>query len=155
MNIKIISVGKKNTLEVEDFVSEYEKRLRAEHTLSWLFVPGVAESPEDEKGKNEEAEKILKSVPQGAYTVLFDEKGKEYSSEEFSVFLKKLEDNSVGSIVFIIGGAFGVSASLKEKSKSIISLSKFTFPHMLVRMIVLEQIYRAVSIQKGSKYHHA
>ena len=154
MNFKIISIGKKNPPEVEEFVEGYIERLKGQHNFSWVFAPSEALTSEDEKGKKKEAEKILSHIKEKSFVILFDEKGKRYTSETFSTLLQKTIENSFDEIVFIIGGAFGVSKEVKACAGEIISLSDFTFPHLLVRMVVVEQIYRAVSILNGSKYHH-
>jgi len=104
--------------------------------------------------KKSEATMILSKLKQGDHLILLDERGKEYSSVEFSKQLENWKMNSYKRIIFVIGGGYGFDDELKGKANLAISLSKMTFPHDLVRVIFLEQLYRACTIEKGEKYHH-
>jgi 23S rRNA (pseudouridine1915-N3)-methyltransferase len=104
--------------------------------------------------KDKEDELIRKSVASGDFLILLDEKGKTYNSVEFSDFIKKKINTGVKQIVFVIGGAFGFSDKLKAGANASVSLSKMTFSHQPVRLLFLEQLYRAFTIIKGEPYHN-
>jgi 23S rRNA (pseudouridine1915-N3)-methyltransferase len=96
----------------------------------------------------------LEKAGNSSFVILLDENGKEKSTAELANLFEEKMNIGVEKIIFIIGGAFGVSSEVKEKVDLILSLSKLIFPHQLVRVILVEQIYRSISILKGSKYHH-
>ncbi len=102
----------------------------------------------------DEDEKVLKNILAGDYVVALDEKGKPISSQGLADRLQKCLNESTKRIVFIIGGAYGLTPAMREKAQITVSLSEMTFPHQLVRLILAEQIYRACTILKGEKYHH-
>ena len=104
--------------------------------------------------KEKEGKKILESLKEGDYTVLLDEKGKELRTVEFSTWLGTRLMQPGKRLVFVVGGAWGFAEEVYTKADMKISLSKMTFPHQLVRLIFIEQLYRALSIIKGSPYHH-
>ena len=146
MKIVIISPGKAHDATVADGIAEFEKRLTARYKPEWVFPkPG---SIEDEAGA------IFKNIKEGDFVVLLDERGKTVSSADFAKLIEREEQNSK-RLVFIIGGAFGVSGAVKKRASLTLKLSDLVFPHMLVRFIVIEQLYRASSILSGGKYHHA
>lgn len=141
--IKIICGGRKNSGEYLELISEYEKRLRKPYDIEWEFV------------EEEKLNKRLEDWPFTAqeYVICCDERGKNISSDEYSqrlneTFLRGRE------VVILVGGAYGFSETVREKADLVWSFSKLVFPHMIARLIVTEQIYRAQEIQKGSKYHH-
>jgi 23S rRNA (pseudouridine1915-N3)-methyltransferase len=150
MNIIIISPGKSKDYLSESIVNGYTSRISHYSNIDWKFIP--TNEPK------EEGEKILKAIPDNSYVVILDDKGKSQTSEEFADFLNKKMNESTKNLVFIIGGAYGIDERVREivqeKPHLILSLSKFTFPHELVRGILAEQIYRGFSILKGEKYHH-
>lgn len=147
MKILIISPGKGHDSTVEEGIAEYGKRLPQKFTLEWTF-------PKPESLVVEGAA-ILKLLKEGDYVVLLDERGKDIDTPAFAQLLDKQLQSGVKRLVFIIGGAFGVSEEVKSKAKQTIKLSSLVFPHMLVRLILTEQLYRASSILDGGKYHHA
>lgn len=161
MQITIISVGKKHEEEIGSLILEYERRIL--HTsnravaIDWKFLPHSKLTVAD--AVNEESKNIieyLEGIKSGDTRVfLLDEKGKELDSKGFATVLEKLQIDSVKNLVFIIGGAYGVSDELKENVDSILAISKMVFPHQIVRLILVEQIYRAVSINAGGAYHHS
>lgn len=102
----------------------------------------------------EEGKKLLKEILPGDYVVLLDERGKQFSSVDLSAFILKISNESFKRIVFIIGGAYGADQTIREKANFTWSLAKLVFPHMLVRLILAEQLYRACTILKNEKYHH-
>lgn len=160
MQITILSVGKKNEESINSLVIEYERRiLHASNravTIDWKFLPHSKleiKSAVDEESRTI-VEYIEKQNAAGSKVILLDETGKSFDSVSFASMLQKFQVDSVKSLVFIIGGAYGVSDEVKAKADFTLSLSKMVFPHQIVRLILVEQIYRAVSINAGSAYHH-
>ncbi|MDQ5893498.1 MAG: rRNA (pseudouridine1915-N3)-methyltransferase [Patescibacteria group bacterium] len=146
MNIIIISPGKSKGYLGEDIVLEYTSRISHYSSIEWKFI-----SAADIK---EEGEKIVKAIPEKSFLVILDEKGKQLTSPGFSDFLNKRLNESTKNLVFVIGGAYGISDAVKEKAQFTWSLSTLVFPHELVRSILAEQMYRGFSILRGEKYHH-
>ena len=128
--------------------------MRGLASFSYEEVHVKLKSKEIETVKKEEGLAILKHC-EGSKIFLFDERGKPYSSEEFAKFFEKHALSGVKSIALVIGGAYGFSEEVYAKSAGQISLSAMTFSHQLVRVLALEQIYRAHTIIKGLPYHHA
>ncbi len=154
MKIKIITVGKNDSL-FEGGVDEFTKRLGSYCPVEWVLVKPSSYGESDiEKNKKEEGEKILEKVVKGAFVVLLDERGKELTTKELAILLEKKEIEAVKDVYFIIGGAYGVSDQVKLCANITIALSKLTFPHELVRLVLIEALYRSCSVLKGSKYHH-
>lgn len=147
MNILIISPGKKHEPHLAELIAEYEKRLSTAHDVESRFV-----SPDT---LERESAAILKILGKGDYVILLDERGKSYTSEGFASLLQKAVMNSAKRIIFIIGGAYGVDESVRGAAHATVSLSAMVLPHRLVRLMLVEQIYRASEIQRGGKYHHA
>lgn len=146
MNIIIISPGKSKNYFGEDIVREYTSRISHYSLIEWKFI-----SPSDMR---EEGDKILKTIPDNSYIIILDEKGKQFSSIDFSDFINKRLNESVKNLVFIIGGAYGIDQRIKDMADFSWALSSLVFPHELVRSILSEQIYRGFTILKGEKYHH-
>ena len=147
-SIKIIQVGKTKEPEVQALEHEYQKRVRP---FCALTTEGVASRVAG--GVGAEAWAILNKLSPDEVVVLLDEKGKEYTSIEFADFIKSHRDRG-DKLAFVIGGAYGVHSRVKERARHVVALSKMTFPHQLVRLIFLEQLYRAFTIAHGMKYHH-
>lgn len=146
MKILIISPGKGHDRTVAEGVAEYEKRLQKQFTVEWSFPPvGTKES---------EGAAILKLLKEGDFVVLLDERGVEVDTPGVAALLDKQMQSGAKRLVFIIGGAYGVSEEVQKRANATHKLSSLVFPHMLVRLILLEQLYRAASILSGGKYHH-
>ena len=148
--MKIICVGKKHDCWIIDGISRYERRLRAPFKLEWQFVPYSSFS--GDRARRDESTELLKRIAPQDYVILLDETGKNIDSPSLSHKLEQLTIQN--QIVFIIGGAYGVDERIKQRANFIWSLSGLVFPHMLVRLILIEQIYRAQEISKGGPYHH-
>lgn len=148
--MKIICVGKKHDRWIIDGISCYERRLRAPFKLEWQFVPYSSFS--GDRARRDESTELLKRIAPQDYVILLDETGKNIDSPSLSHKLEQLTIQN--QIVFIIGGAYGVDERIKQRANFIWSLSGLVFPHMLVRLILIEQIYRAQEISKGGPYHH-
>lgn len=147
MKCLIISPGKAHDHDIGSAIAEYEKRLSKALPLEWAF-PSVGT-------KDSEGVAILKLIKDDDLVVLFDERGKDITSEGLAELLDTALLAGTKRLVCIIGGAYGVSADVAARANKTLKLSSLVFPHMLVRLIVAEQLYRAWSIREGGKYHHA
>lgn len=156
MKITLLVVGKTDTTYLRDGLEIYIKRLKHYVIFEIQVIPDI------KKGKNtsvdlqkiKEGELILSRHGAGKELHLFDEKGKSFSSIEFSKFLEKKMLSGLKELVFVIGGPYGFSKEVYEKASSKISLSQLTFSHQMVRLLCVEQIYRAFTILKNEPYHH-
>ncbi len=156
--ITIISVGKLKEEFFKLAEKEYTKRLSGACDFKIVEIPQemLPQNPsmgQVETALESEAEQIISKIPKNAEVVTLCIEGKLYSSEELSSLIEKNADIGSGNMVFIIGGSFGLSEKVKEKSKVRLSMSKMTFPHRLARIMLLEQIYRSYQIIAGSRYH--
>ena len=147
MKLVILSVGKEKDEVSDDLIRHFENRLLRYLPLEWLYVA-------HDVTKEKEGEKILSLLKKEDYVVLLDEKGRDIKSEALAELIENRMVDSVRRMVFIIGGAYGASLPVTARANYIWKLSSLVFPHMLVRVIVLEQLYRALTIIKGEKYHH-
>lgn len=155
MRLQIITIGKKHDQNLVRYIEEFEKRIRGDFDLTWSIISSLDDDNKEVQIKKESV-KILDILNKEKYSfiILLDENGKQKSTIELSDIFKEKMNNGIDKIIFIIGGAYGVSEELKEKANLILSLSRLVFPHQLVRTILIEQIYRAISILKNGKYHH-
>ncbi len=137
-------------------ISQYTKRIPFYWPFSLVSLPDVrsARTAGPEKQKDLEGKKFLEEIIPGDFVMLLDERGKEYTSRQFSDFIVKKSVELPKSLVFVIGGPYGFSKEMYDRADAMISLSKMTFPHELVRLFFVEQLYRAGSIMKGEPYHH-
>ena len=156
MKIKLIVVGKTNVKYLKDGENEYEKRLKHYVKFEELVVGDVknARNLTQQELNIKEGALILSKIENIDFVVLLDDKGKQFSSYEFSNFIDQKILRSTKSLVFVVGGAFGFSDEVVKRANIKLSLSKMTFSHQMVRMIFKEQLYRAFTIIKGEKYHH-
>lgn len=158
LSINIICVGKIKENYLKDAISEYSKRLSKYCNLNIIELPDeklpnqLSQKNIDEV-KNTEGNKILSHIKKDSYTICLDLKGKQFSSEEFSAKIDSIALNFNSSINFIIGGTLGLSKEVLEKSKEKICFSKMTFPHQLIRVFLLEQLFRAFKISNNETYH--
>ena len=153
MKLSIFSVGKAHESYIKEGVDQFTKRIGHYYPLDWqLITPSKLTDPT--QIKKVEAEFILKALNKTDILVLLDEKGKMLSSPGLANLIQKNANQSAQRIVFLIGGAYGVEACIKERANFTWSISELVFPHMLVRLILSEQIYRACSILANEKYHH-
>ena len=154
LNVKIITIGSIKENSYNYLIREYIKRLNPYVKLEIIELKseGFIRESDKEKTKKAEGQRILKATENigDARVFLLEENGREFNSLKFADFLAK----DTRQIIFIIAGALGFSPEVKIKIKESISLSKFTFPHEMARLILLEQIYRGVAIKKNKKYHY-
>ena len=158
MKITIITVGKLKEKYLKDAIAEYTKRLSKSCKLEIIEVadektPDQASVLVENGIRRKEGERILKHIKEGAYVITLEINGKLLSSEEFSEKIEQLGIQGKSHIIFVIGGSIGLSEEVLEKSDYALSFSKLTFPHQLMRVILLEQIYRAYRIIEGAPYH--
>ena len=155
MNIKIIAVGKIKEQYLKDAIKEYEKRLMSFCSFSILEV--VAEQINDEslceKYKEIEADRILQNIKQNSYIITLEIKGKSFSSESFAQKIKDISNEGKNDVVFIIGGANGLHKKVSDIANLKISFSQMTFTHQMIRLLLIEQIYRAFKINANEPYH--
>jgi 23S rRNA (pseudouridine1915-N3)-methyltransferase len=157
MKIHFWSVGKPHESFVKEGVEMFTKRISNYFSVQWNIIPmpknaGIMEG---EMLKIKEGEAILSLLGKDDYLILLDERGKSISSEALAKFLEQRTVESVKNVIFLIGGAYGVSAEVMQRANFKWSLSPLVFPHQLVRLILAEQIYRACSIMRNEKYHHS
>lgn len=139
MKIVLITVGKTDGAELRDAITEYQNR------LSRYAKFEIIETTD---------EKLAKALEKHDRVFLLDDKGKEYSSMEFSSFIDKQMTAGLKSVAFVVGGPFGFAQDIRDMADGLISLSRMTFTHQFVRAVFLEQLYRAFTILKNEKYHH-
>ena len=151
MPIKILAIGKKHEAWVTDGIERYQKRLRLPFSVAWVLLPHS--SLEGDRARQEESERLLSRLSPNEYVVLLDERGSMVTSPEISSHISEKLDSSK-TIVFVIGGAYGVNDDVHVRANYIWSLSSLVFPHQLVRLFLIEQLYRAQQIRLGSAYHH-
>lgn len=158
MRITVIAVGKIKEKFYREAVAEYEKRLSRYCKLEIIQVedektPDKAGEALETEIKRKEAERIMKHIREEAYVVTLEIQGRMYDSEEFAGGIEKLATQGTSHIQFIIGGSLGLHEEICKKADRAVSFSKMTYPHQLMRVILLEQIYRAYRIINGEPYH--
>ncbi len=158
MNITVIALGKLKEKYLTDAISEYSKRISAYGKLQIIELSPVRlhDNPsqtEIDNALSKEAEEIKKKIPNNSYVFSLCIEGKEKSSESFAKALNDATLNGKSNLVFIIGSSFGLSSEIKNLSDFKLSFSPMTFPHQLMRVMLLEQIYRAFQINNNGKYH--
>ena len=158
INIKIICVGKVKEKSLKELIDEYSKRLSKYCNLNIIEIqdeklPGKVNDSIAKDIKQKECTKILNAIKKDSYVMALDLRGKQFTSEEFS---KKIDDVPVkgfSNITFIIGGTLGLTEEVLNSTNEFISFSKMTFPHQLIRVFLLEQVFRAFKISNNETYH--
>jgi len=156
MKISLIVIGKTDAQYFNDAIKEYIARLGHYISFEMQVIPDLknTKSLNIIQQKEKEGELILKTIQSGDYLVLLDEHGKEFSSLQFSAYIEKKTHTISKRLVFVIGGPYGFSDSVYDKASEKISLSKMTFSHQMIRLIFVEQLYRAMTILNNEPYHH-
>ena len=157
-NIDLICVGKLNAKYFAEGVAEYQKRLAAFASFRIVELPEyrLPDDPNETQiaqGLAREAEAIRKAIPKGAWLCVLTPEGRLLSSEELASALHSVKTGGRSAACFLIGSSFGIDPSIKAMADLKLSMSRMTFPHHLARVMALEQLYRAESIQAGTKYH--
>ena len=156
MKVILLVIGKTEESYLKEGIALYEKRLSRYLSFEKKEIPAIKGLTDMEEQKHKEAELLLKAPDfiSSDFVILLDEKGTQFTSLEFAGFIQKQLNKGFRKIVFIVGGAYGFSEKVYAESDAIISLSKQTFSHQMVRLFFVEQLYRAMTILKGEKYHH-
>ena len=157
MKIQLWSVGKSHDPYVKEGIEDFSKRINKYFTTEWTIIspPKNAAALSEKDLKKAEAVLLSAQLQKDDYLILLDERGRTVSSPELAQFIQQRANESSKKLIFLIGGAFGVDESIAKRADFTWSLSKLVFPHMLVRLILAEQIYRACSILRNEKYHHS
>lgn len=151
MPVRIITIGKKHESWVLEGIERYQKRLKKPFDVEWVILPHS--SFEGVQARQDESRRIFSRLNANDYVVLMDERGRNVTSPDLSQRLVSILDTSC-PIVVIIGGAYGVNETIMRRANFIWSLSNLVFPHQLVRLLLIEQLYRAQEIAGGGSYHH-
>lgn len=154
--IKLIAVGKTDNAQLQDLISEYSNRLKHYVRFELEIIPDIknAKNLSETQQKEKEGGLILKKLTNSDVLILLDENGKQFTSIEFSNYLQKKMNSGIKQLVLAIGGPYGFSNEVYTKAQGKISLSKMTFSHQMVRLFVVEQLYRSFTILKNEPYHH-
>jgi len=158
MKIKIVTVGKLKEKYLKDGIAEYSKRISRFAAVEMIELadektPDRASDSENEKILNLEGNRILSKIGDREFVVVLAIEGKTLSSEEFSKQLEQASINGYSTLTFVIGGSLGLSPQVKNRANLSLSFGRLTLPHQLMRLVLVEQIYRAFTIQQGSPYH--
>jgi 23S rRNA (pseudouridine1915-N3)-methyltransferase len=154
MKIHLLLTGKTTEKYLQEGISVYERRLKHYIPFTISILPEVRNTGNTLLQKQKEADLYMRHINPQDYLVVLDEKGKELSSVEFSAFLEKSVNGSVQRMVFVVGGPYGVDESLLKRANLLLSLSRMTFSHQMVRLFFAEQLYRAFTIIRKEPYHH-
>lgn len=156
MTIKLLAIGKTDNKQLQQLISEYENRLKHYVKFELEVIADIknVKNLSERQQKEKEGEQLLKKLVNTDVLILLDESGKQHSSIDFANYLQKKMNSGIKQLVFAIGGPYGFSDAVYTKSQGKISLSKMTFSHQMVRLFIVEQIYRACTILKNEPYHH-
>ena len=157
MKIQCWTIGKSHENYVNEGIQLFSARIEHYFPFSWhiLTPPKQAATMDTRVLKEEEGKKVLEMLQPNDKLILLDERGKNLHSPELANLLQQHADQGTKNLIFLIGGAYGVSDAVKKRADFCWSLSNLVFPHMLVRLILAEQLYRACTIMRNEKYHHA
>ncbi len=156
MKIILLSVGKTDSTLFTQIINDYIKRIGFYISIEMVAIKDIKNRrgwPENEQ-KAAEGANLLKVLKPTDHVVLLDESGQQYTSVNFARFIEKKSVSLQNRLVFIIGGPYGFSREVKERANEIVSLSKMTFTHQMVRLVFVEQLYRAMTILNNEPYHH-
>jgi 23S rRNA (pseudouridine1915-N3)-methyltransferase len=156
VKINFLLIGKTTQDYLREGISIYEKRLKNYIAFETKILPEIKKTSglSFEQQKNFEGKLLLEVISPGDFVILLDENGKGLASTDFAFFLQKQMVQSTKSMIFVVGGPYGFSKEMYNRANEMISLSKMTFSHQMVRLIFLEQLYRAMTILKNEPYHH-
>jgi len=156
MKIKLLAIGKTDDKNLIKLIDTYQNRLKHYIKFELSVIPDIknAKNLSENQQKEKEGALILKQIQPTDQLILLDDKGKEFSSIEFSKYLQKKMNSGIKQLVFVIGGPYGFSEAVYKKSNGKISFSKMTFSHQMIRLFVVEQLYRSFTILKNEPYHH-
>lgn len=145
MKIRILCVGKAHDKLLRPAIEDFQQRLRSHVEVRWEFVPA--------SNVDQESQQLIKRI--SGKVLLLDERGQAYTNKDLAASIESMQNTSVKELTIIIGGAFGVSEDLRKSADMVWSLSPLVYPHQIVRLLVIEQLYRTFDTLSGGKYHHA
>ena len=156
MEVKLVTVGKTDVPWVREGLDLYVSRLRHYVPFTLVEIPQLknVSASSQEQIKEKEGELILKQVAPGETVILLDERGRQYRSVEWADWIQRQLSLGGKGLVFVVGGAYGFSQKVYDRANGLVSLSKMTFSHQMVRTVFAEQLYRAFTIIRGEPYHH-
>ncbi|PKH51610.1 23S rRNA (pseudouridine(1915)-N(3))-methyltransferase RlmH [Tenacibaculum sp. Bg11-29] len=156
MKIKLIAIGKTDDKNLIQLINNYQNRLKHYVKFELDIIPDIknVKNLSESQQKEKEGELILSKLQNTDQLVLLDDKGKHFSSIEFSQYLQKKMNSGIKQLVLVIGGPYGFSEAIYKKALGKISLSKMTFSHQMIRLFIVEQIYRGFTILRNEPYHH-
>lgn len=156
MKITFLNIGKNNDKEIQKLIERYVSRISHYVKFEQKILPDVRQSKSlsTEKQKEIEGKSILNVIGEGCFVVLLDERGKQYTSRGFAEMIERHLIRGTRDLVFVVGGPYGFSEQVYDRADDMLSLSKMTLTHEMVRLFFTEQVYRACTIIKGENYHH-
>ena len=156
MTIKLLAIGKTDNKQLQALIEDYQKRLGFYVRFEFEIIPDLkkAKHLSEDQQKQKEGELILNKLNPTDVLVLLDENGKQLDSVAFSNYLQKHMNSGIKQLVFVIGGPYGFSPDVYQKAHGKLSLSKMTFSHQMIRLFVIEQLYRGFTILRNEPYHH-
>ena len=157
MKIKLLSIGKTDNKQLIKLIDEYQNRLKHYIKFDMEIIPDIKNIKKISiiQQKKMEGELILSKLKNTDQMILLDDKGKDFTSIQFSKYLQKKMNSGIKQLVLVVGGPYGFSEAVYEKAIDKVSLSKMTFSHQMVRLFIVEQLYRGYTILKNEPYHHA
>lgn len=156
MQIKLLAIGKTDNKQLQILIDDYQKRLGFYIKFEFEIIPDLKKTKNlsEEQQKQKEGELILNKLSPTDVLILLDENGKQLDSVGFSGYLQKQMNSGIKQLVFVIGGPYGFSQEIHNKASGELSFSKMTFSHQMIRLFVIEQLYRGFTILKNEPYHH-
>lgn len=156
MNIRLLAIGKTDNKDLQSLIDDYTKRLSYYVKFDLDIIPDIknVKNLSEAQQKEKEGELILAKIGPTDQLILLDENGKTFSSVGFSDYLQKKMNAGIKTLVFVIGGPYGFSETVYQKAQGKVSLSEMTFSHQMVRLFVIEQLYRGFTILRNEPYHH-
>jgi 23S rRNA (pseudouridine1915-N3)-methyltransferase len=156
MNIRLLTIGKTDNKDLQSLIDDYTKRLSFYVKFDLEIIPDIknVKNLSEAQQKEKEGELILAKIGPTDQLILLDENGKTFSSVGFSDYLQKKMNAGIKTLVFVIGGPYGFSETVYQKAQGKVSLSEMTFSHQMVRLFVIEQLYRGFTILRNEPYHH-
>ncbi|WP_412985809.1 23S rRNA (pseudouridine(1915)-N(3))-methyltransferase RlmH [Pontimicrobium sp. IMCC45349] len=156
MQIKLLAIGKTDNKQLQTLIDDYQKRLGHYIKFNFDIIPDIknVKNLSEKQQKQKEGELILNKVSNSDVLILLDENGKQLDSVGFSSYLQKHMNSGIKQLIFVIGGPYGFSEDVYNKAQGKLSLSKMTFSHQMVRLFIIEQLYRGFTILRNEPYHH-
>jgi 23S rRNA (pseudouridine1915-N3)-methyltransferase len=156
MNIRLLAIGKTDNKYLQSLIDDYAKRLSFYVKFDLEIIPDIknVKNLSEAQQKEKEGELILAKIGPTDQLILLDENGKTFSSVGFSDYLQKKMNAGIKTLVFVIGGPYGFSETVYQKAQGKVSLSEMTFSHQMIRLFVIEQLYRGFTILRNEPYHH-